>query len=170
MAGSGVADIALKPGAAAGMTVAVISATWNADITDQLHERAIATAQEAGAKVEAWRVAGALELPVAVAAACQRFDAVVATGCVIEGETDHFRVVCDAVTYGLTRIALDYDTPVGNGVLTVSTHEQAVDRSGVPGSAEDKGADSATAAIHTALVLRDIQTHDAHWQDNQRGE
>ena len=156
MAGSGVADIALKPEAAAGMTVAVISATWNADITDQLHERAIATAQEAGAKVEAWRVAGALELPVAVAAACQRFDAVVATGCVIEGETDHFRVVCDAVTYGLTRIALDHGTPVGNGVLTVSNQAQAIDRAGGPGAKEDKGADSAIAAIQVAQVLKEI--------------
>ena len=101
MAHNGVADIHIKAGSAYGMTVAVISASWNADITDQLHQHSIATAKEAGAQVTEWRVAGALELPVAVAAACKRFDAVVANGCVIRGETEHFRVVCDAVTTGL---------------------------------------------------------------------
>ncbi|KAB3523466.1 6,7-dimethyl-8-ribityllumazine synthase [Corynebacterium sp. zg254] len=156
MAHDGLAQIAVNPGEAAGLKVAVISASWNAEITDKLHTRAVETATAAGATVSEWRVAGALELPVAVAAACSSFDAVVATGCVIEGETEHFRVVCDAVTYGLTRVALDHSTPVGNGVLTVSTVEQALDRSGIEGASEDKGADSATAAIHTALVLREI--------------
>ncbi|HIW96146.1 MAG TPA: 6,7-dimethyl-8-ribityllumazine synthase [Candidatus Corynebacterium gallistercoris] len=149
-------DMTLSSTAGAGMRVAVISARWNAEITDQLHERAIATATASGAKVEQWRVAGALELPVAVAAACKKFDAVIATGCVIEGETEHFRVVCDAVTYGLTRIALDHGTPVGNGVLTVSNQAQAIDRAGGPGAKEDKGADSAIAAIQAAQVLKEI--------------
>lgn len=156
MSHEGTAQIELAAGQAEGLSVAVISATWNADITDVLHERAVATAREAGAKVSQWRVAGALELPLAVAAACSRFDAVVATGCVIEGETDHFRVVCDAVTYGLTRIGLDYGTPIGNGVLTVSTKQQAIDRIGGEGAKEDKGADAAIAALHTALVVRDV--------------
>lgn len=159
MPAAGLSSIRLAPGSAQGLTVAVISATWNADIVDRLHERAIAAAESAGATVSDWRVAGALELPVAVAAACDRFDAVVATGCVIEGETEHFRVVCDAVTYGLTRAGMDSGTPVGNGVLTVSTQQQALDRAGGPGAAEDKGADSAVAAIHTALVLREIAGH-----------
>lgn len=157
MAHNGVADVQLKAGSAYGMTVAVISASWNADITDQLHEHSIAAAKEAGAQVSEWRVAGALELPVAVAAACKRFDAVVANGCVIQGETEHFRVVCDAVTYGLTRAGMDSGTPVGNGVLTVDTHEQAVDRAGGVDVKEDKGRDAAVAAIHTALVLRQIE-------------
>ena len=158
MAHDGQATIALGPEDGKGLKVAVISASWNAEITDKLHARSIETLENAGAEVHPWRVAGALELPVAVAAACQKFDAVVANGCVIEGETEHFRVVCDAVTYGLTRIGLDYNTPVGNGVLTVSTMEQAIDRSGVEGAAEDKGADAATAAIHTARVIREIES------------
>lgn len=159
MAQHGVAKLRLEPGDAEGMRVAVISALWNAEITDQLHERSIAVAKEAGAQVASWRVAGALELPVAVAEACESFDAVVANGCVIEGETDHFRVVCDSVTYGLTRVALDQRTPVGNGVLTVSNYQQAIDRAGGEGAKEDKGADAATAAIHSALVIREIGEH-----------
>lgn len=156
MAHDGLAHISLSKGAAQGMKVAVISSSWNPDITNRLHARSIEVAKYAGAEVSQWRVAGALELSVAVAAACKKFDAVIATGCVIEGETEHFRVVCDAVTYGLSRVSLDYNTPVGNGVLTVSTMEQALDRSGIEGAAEDKGADAAVAAIHTALVIREI--------------
>lgn len=156
MAHDGVAQLELHPGDADGMRVAVISALWNPDITDQLHARSIEVAKVAGALVADWRVAGALELPVAVAEACESYDAVVANGCVIEGETDHFRVVCDSVTYGLTRVALDQRTPVGNGVLTVSTHQQAVDRAGGETAKEDKGADAAIAAIHTALIMREI--------------
>lgn len=153
---AGVPEISVADGAAAGLRVAIISATWNEDITDQLHSRAIAEAKRAGAAVSQWRVAGALELPVVVAEAARRFDVVVATGCVIEGETDHFRVVCDAVTYGLTHIPLQTGTPVGNGVLTVSTPAQAQARAGGEGASEDKGRDATRAAIHAALVLRDI--------------
>ncbi|OFO12865.1 6,7-dimethyl-8-ribityllumazine synthase [Corynebacterium sp. HMSC22B11] len=156
MPAEGIPQINLGPGAAEGLRVAVISAQWNAEITDKLHAEAITAARELGASVEDWRVAGALELPVVVAAACKNFDAVIATGCVIEGETEHFRVVCDAVTYGLTRVGLDTGVPIGNSVLTVGNHQQAVDRAGGPGAKENKGADSATAAIHAALVLRQI--------------
>lgn len=156
MAAPGIPTIDLAPGAAEGLRVAVISARWNAEITDTLHAEAVAAARHLGASVEQWRVAGALELPVVVAAACRNFDAVVATGCVIEGETEHFRVVCDAVTYGLTRVGLDSGVPVGNGVLTVSNQQQAIDRAGGEGARENKGADSATAAIQAALVLREV--------------
>ena len=156
MAHDGLPQLTVRDGEAAGMRVAVISSSWNADITDVLHQRAIARAKQAGASVSQWRVSGAVELPVVVAEAVKHFDAVIANGCVIEGETEHFRVVCDAVTYGLTRIAIDSGVPVGNGVLTVQNHQQAVDRAGGEGAAEDKGADSAEAAIQAALVLRQI--------------
>jgi 6,7-dimethyl-8-ribityllumazine synthase len=75
----------------------------------------------------------------------------------VRGGTPHFEYVCDAVTAGLTRVALDERTPVGNGVLTCDTHAQAVDRAGGPGAAEDKGAEACLAALHTALVLRDLR-------------
>ncbi|MHB1433345.1 MAG: 6,7-dimethyl-8-ribityllumazine synthase, partial [Streptosporangiaceae bacterium] len=82
---------------------------------------------------------------------------VVCLGAVIRGGTPHFDYVCDAVTYGLTRVALDARTPVGNGVLTCDTVQQARDRAGGPGSAEDKGADAVLAALETALVLRELR-------------
>jgi 6,7-dimethyl-8-ribityllumazine synthase len=82
---------------------------------------------------------------------------VVALGVVVRGGTPHFEYVCDAVTSGLTRVALDEGVPVGNGVLTTNTREQAIERSGAPGSAEDKGAEACLAALSTALVLRDLR-------------
>ncbi|HCG45966.1 6,7-dimethyl-8-ribityllumazine synthase [Corynebacterium flavescens] len=141
---------------ARGLKVAVITSTWNAEICDHLHERAVETARASGAQVDQFRVVGALELPVAVQAAARRYDAVVALGCVVRGGTPHFDYVCDSVTQGLTRIALDESTPVGNGILTVNDHQQAVDRAGFEGSVEDKGAEAMLAALDTALQLRRI--------------
>ncbi|MDY3127674.1 MAG: 6,7-dimethyl-8-ribityllumazine synthase [Corynebacterium sp.] len=141
---------------ATGITVAVITATWNADICDRLHDRALAKAAECGATADGFRVVGALEIPVAAQLAAEHYDAVVALGCVIRGGTPHFDYVCDSVTQGLTRIALDSHKPVANGVLTVDTHEQAVDRSGAPDSAEDKGAEAMVAALDTVLTMRAI--------------
>ena len=86
-----------------------------------------------------------------------RNDAVACLGAVIRGGTPHFDYVCDAVTYGLTRAALDAGTPIGNGVLTCDTLDQAADRCGLPGSSEDKGWDAVVAALDTALVLRGIR-------------
>lgn len=88
--------------------------------------------------------------------AAKRYDAVVALGCVIRGGTPHFDYVCESVTYGLTRIALDEQTPVGNGVLTVETEEQARDRAGFPGSVEDKGAEALIAALDTVIKMRTL--------------
>ena len=84
-------------------------------------------------------------------------DAVVALGVVIRGGTPHFEYVCDSVTAGLTRVALDSGVPVGNGVLTCDTLEQAIARSGGPGATEDKGAEAMSAALATALVLRGLR-------------
>jgi 6,7-dimethyl-8-ribityllumazine synthase len=76
---------------------------------------------------------------------------------VIRGGTPHFEYVCDAVTAGLTRVALDAGTPVGNGVLTCDSEEQARDRAGLPGSPEDKGWEATVAALATALTLRGLR-------------
>lgn len=103
------------------------------------------------------RVLGAIEIPVVAQALARTHDAVVALGVVIQGETPHFGYVCDAVTTGLTRVSLDTSTPVANGVLTVNNEQQAIDRAGLPGSAEDKGAQAATAALDTALTLRRLR-------------
>jgi 6,7-dimethyl-8-ribityllumazine synthase len=84
-------------------------------------------------------------------------DAVVALGVVIRGGTPHFEYVCDAVTAGLTRVALDEGTAVGNGVLTCDTEEQALDRCGLASSSEDKGFQACVAALETALLLRSLR-------------
>lgn len=154
MSGAGLPTVG--PPDATGLKVAVVSSTWNEEITDVLHEHAIAMARQCGATVYAVRVVGALEIPVVVQKLASVMDAVVATGCVIKGGTPHFDYVCDSVTQGLTRIALDTGTPIGNGVLTTNTVQQARERSGIEGATEDKGADAMVAALHTALALRTI--------------
>ena len=101
---------------------------------------------------EALRAEGAGGLPVVAAEAARNHDAVACLGVVIRGGTPHFEYVCDSVTAGLTRVALDARTPVGNGVLTCDTVESALDRCGLPGSSEDKGWEAVVAALDTALV------------------
>jgi 6,7-dimethyl-8-ribityllumazine synthase len=143
---------------ASGLRLGVAATQWHADIVDTLLERALATAEKAGVqRPTVVRVPGTVELPVVCQELAARHDAVVALGVVVRGGTPHFEYVCDAVTAGLTRVALDERTPVGNGVLTCDTLAQAVDRSGAPGAAEDKGAEACVAALHTAVVLRDLR-------------
>jgi len=143
---------------AGGVRLAVAAATWHADIVDTMVERALEIAAKAGVESPmVVRVPGTVELPVVCQELATGHDAVVALGVVIRGGTPHFEYVCDAVTAGLTRVSLDERTPVGNGVLTCETRAQAVDRSGAPGSAEDKGAEACLAALHTALALRDLR-------------
>jgi 6,7-dimethyl-8-ribityllumazine synthase len=144
---------------AAGLSVAIAATRWHADVTDQLVERALAAARACGiSDPRLVRVPGAVELPVVAAELARSHDAVACLGAVIRGGTPHFDYVCDAVTYGLTRVALDAGTPVGNGVLTCDTLQQARDRSGGPDSAEDKGWDAVVAALETALVLRSLRS------------
>ena len=157
MSGDGRPDHGHAPDAS-GLRLGVVAATWHAEIVDVLLDRALATAKEAGvAESTVVRAPGTIELPVVCQELARTHDAVVALGVVIRGGTPHFEYVCDAVTAGLTRVSLDERTPVGNGVLTCDTRDQAVDRSGAPGSAEDKGAEACLAALHTALVLRGLR-------------
>jgi 6,7-dimethyl-8-ribityllumazine synthase len=141
-----------------GLSVGIVATRWNSKITDQLLDRALKAAAEAGcADTTVVRVAGAIELPVVVQELARHHDAVVALGVVIRGGTPHFEYVCDSVTDGLTRVALDESTPVGNGVLTCDTEEQALARAGLSDSVEDKGYEATVAAIDTALVLRGLR-------------
>lgn len=157
MSGEGSPTITIEPGSAQGFRVAIVVSEWNRDITDELASQALETGEEAGAEVTVIPVVGALEIPVVVKKATQAYDAVVALGCVIQGGTPHFDHVCNAVTYGLTKIAVETDIPVGNGVLTCTTHEQAVDRAGGPTAHENKGAEAMIAAIHTAQTLKKMK-------------
>jgi 6,7-dimethyl-8-ribityllumazine synthase len=141
-----------------GLRLAIAAASWHADVIDQLLERALAAAVKAEVPTPTVaRVPGTMELPVVCQQLADSHDAVVALGVVIRGGTPHFEYVCDAVTAGLTRVSLDSRTPIGNGVLTCDTLEQAVDRAGGPGAAEDKGAEACEAALRTALVLRELR-------------
>ena len=156
MSGSG-APVA-EPVDAAGLSLGIVATTWHAEITDSLLERALAAARASGIdEPTVVRVPGAVELSVVAQALCERHDAVVALGVVVRGGTPHFEYVCDAVTAGLTRVALDAGKPVGNGVLTTDDEQQARDRAGLPGSAEDKGWEATLAALQTALVLRGLR-------------
>lgn len=140
-----------------GLRIAIVATRWNADLVQTMLERALDCARDCRIPdVKVVHVAGAVELPVVVQELAGTYDAVVALGAVIRGGTPHFEYVCDSVTAGLTRIALDTRTPIGNGVLTCNTHEQAVERSGVPGSTENKGREATIAALHTAALLRSL--------------
>jgi 6,7-dimethyl-8-ribityllumazine synthase len=142
----------------AGLSLAIVGTRWHAAITDSLLDRAVAAAAACGiGNPLVIRVPGAVELPVVAAELATRNDAVACLGAVIRGGTPHFDFVCDAVTYGLTRAALDTGTPIGNGVLTCDTLDQAVDRCGLADSSEDKGWDAVVAALDTALALRSIR-------------
>lgn len=144
--------------AADAIRLGIAATRWNCQVTDALLERAQAAAKACGVvdPVVA-RVAGSVELPVVAQQLARDLDAVVCLGAVIRGGTPHFEYVCDAVTAGLTRVALDEATPVGNGVLTCDTLEQALDRCGLPESREDKGWEATVAALHTALVLDELR-------------
>lgn len=139
-----------------GMCIAVIAAQWHTQIMDGLvagSRRALAAANVTN--VTELRVPGSFELPVAAAAAAEAgYNAIVTLGVVIRGETPHFDYVCSGVTHGLTDVATRSRVPVGFGLLTVDTEEQALARAGLEGSVEDKGAEAVEAAIATVLALR----------------
>ncbi len=143
---------------AADLTLAIAGTRWHADITGSLVDRAAAAAKACGVEdVLVVRVTGAVELPVVAQELARHYDAVVCLGAVIRGGTPHFEYVCDAVTAGLTRVALDAGIPVGNGVLTCNSVEEALDRCGLPDSSEDKGWEAVVAALDTALLLRSVR-------------
>ena len=148
---------------AAGLRLGLVATRWHGEITGLLLDRARAAAAASGVTdVVVSRVAGAVELPVVAQELARQLDAVVALGVVIRGGTPHFEYVCDAVTAGLTRVALDERTPIGNGVLTCDTVEQACDRAGGPGAHEDKGWEATVAALDTALVLHELRHSVSH--------
>lgn len=157
MSGSGAAR--LGPIDGSGLRVAIVAASWHDDVMAGLIAGATAACTDAGAASTVVRVPGAFELPIAAAACADAgYDAVVALGAVVRGGTPHFDYVCDAATAGLTQVAVASRTPVGFGLLTCDSVEQALDRAGLPGSSEDKGREATEAAIATALVLRDLPT------------
>jgi len=143
---------------ASNVKLAIVASTWHAGICNALLDGARKVAEDCGVVgPTVVRVHGAIEIPVVAQQLARNHDAVVALGVVIRGATPHFDYVCDAVTQGLTRVSLDSATPVANGVLTTDNEQQALDRAGLPDSAEDKGAQATAAALSTALTLRHLR-------------
>jgi 6,7-dimethyl-8-ribityllumazine synthase len=138
-----------------GLTIAIVAGQWHAEISDGLRAGARRALEAAGATVVEYAVPGSFELPVVSKAVLEAgADAVVALGVIIRGGTPHFEYVSAAATDGLTRVALDTGKPVGFGVLTLDDEQQGLDRAGLPGSKEDKGAEAADAAIAAVHALR----------------
>ena len=157
--GSPLGQGSATPVDASGLRVAVVTAGWHREVMDGLvagSRRALADHGVTDPVVV--QVPGSFELAVVAGAlAAQGYDALVALGVVIRGGTPHFDYVCSAATDGLNRVALDHGVPVGFGLLTCDTEQQALDRAGLPGSSEDKGYEATAAALETALVLRDVR-------------
>jgi 6,7-dimethyl-8-ribityllumazine synthase len=153
MSGQGAPELSAVAGAER-LRVAVVASQWHATVMDGLLDgarRALADAKVGD--VTELRVPGVFELTAAAARLVGSFDAIVALGVVIRGGTPHFDYVCSAATTGLTLVSQRTGTPIGFGVLTCDTEEQAIDRAGLAGSSEDKGYEAAAAALATAVTL-----------------
>jgi len=145
--------------AASGLHVAILAARFNAEVTDHLvvgATKALLTHGASEADIETWRVPGAWELPQAAARAvhARRFDAIIALGCVIRGETPHFDYVCTEATLGLGAVARDADIPVSFGVLTTDSRAQALARAG--DGPDNKGYEAAMAVLEMVSVFRGL--------------
>ncbi len=129
--------------------VAIISSSWHLDICNDLIAGATRALEAAEVKkIKVVYVPGSFEIPLAAQKMFEKgYDAVVAVGLVLKGETPHFDYVCQGVTQGVVDAQLKWSKPIGYGVLMCNDLDQAIARSGRPGSKEDKGYDSAIAAL-----------------------
>lgn len=142
-----------------GLKITIVAGRWHETIANGLLAGAHRVLDASGADITEVRVPGSFELPLACKAALEAgADAVVALGVIIRGGTPHFDFVANAATDGLTRVALDTGKPVGFGVLTLDDELQGIDRAGLPGSKEDKGAEAASAALEMAVLLRSLHS------------
>jgi 6,7-dimethyl-8-ribityllumazine synthase len=150
--------------AAARERFAIVRATFYEDLAGRLTEGALAGFRAQGiadADVDVHDVPGAFELALAAKACAEsgRYAGIACLGAVIRGETDHYDYVCEAATYGISRVQLDTGVPCGFGVLTVDSMEQALARAG--GGKRDSGRDAALVAVHMARLIRSLRTPDA---------
>ncbi len=148
---------------AAGLKIGVVTARWNAEITDRLHEGAMDELKKLGCEdVKSIRVPGAFEVPLAARALIEAgYDGVVALGCVIRGETTHYDYVCSSVERGCTELQLRTGKPVGFGILTTENEAQAFDRVG--GKHGHKGIECAQVVvemIHTTRLIASLNQNE----------
>lgn len=139
-----------------GLRIGIVQARWNESITNALAQACTQTLLDAGVAADAIDhvlVPGALEVPVALQALAERggYDALVALGCIIRGETYHFELVANESGAGVTRLALDYHLPIANAIITTENLEQAIARQ------TEKGADAARVAVEMACLLRTLK-------------
>ena len=156
MSGKGAPELSVRN--AGDLRVAVVAAQWHEKVMDGLVDGALRALRELGIdEPTLLRVPGSFELPVVAKVLADRgYDAIVALGVVVRGGTPHFDYVCQGVTQGLTQVSIDTGVPIGFGVLTCDTEEQALDRAGLEGSNEDKGHEAVTAAVATVVTLRSV--------------
>ena len=138
-----------------GLSIGIVRARFNDAITQALAQACLAELAALGVRDEDIRlvtVPGALEVPVALQAMAEseRFDALVALGCVIRGETYHFELVCNESAAGITRVGLDYGLPIANAIITTENLSQAVARQ------DEKGRDAALVAVEMANLLSEL--------------
>ncbi len=155
MAGHGAPELSVD---AAGARVAIVASSWHTEVMDGLIAGAERALKAAGVTDTILvRAPGSFELPIiAQAYARDGYDAVVALGVIIRGGTPHFEYVSAAATDGLARVALDTGVPIGFGLLTCDTEQQALDRAGLPGSPEDKGREATEAALATWVTVKGL--------------
>lgn len=137
------------------LRIGIVQARFNQGITNALAQACLGELKALGVaeiNIVHVTVAGALEVPTALQAMAdsERFDALIALGCVIRGETYHFELVCNESAAGVTRVALDYGLPVANAILTTENLPQAVARQ------DEKGRDAAQVAVEMALLLQGL--------------
>ena len=145
---------------ARGLRFGIVASRFNDFIVDRLLDAAVGTLLKHGVTagdIEVVRVPGAFETPLAIKklATSRRYNAVIALGCVIKGATPHFDHVAREASRGVAEVSTSEEIPIGFGILTVDTIEQAIERAGT--KAGNKGADAALAAIQMATVLRQLE-------------
>lgn len=148
---------------AAQMSIGIVVAEWNIDVTGSLLEGAISTLKSCGcleSNIKVKWVPGTFELPMGAQffAEYTNVDAVIVLGCVIQGETRHFDFVCQGVTQGITQLQLSWSMPIAFGVLTTQTAQQALDRAG--GKHGNKGDEAAATAVKMVALQREMDAQD----------
>ena len=138
-----------------GLRIGVVQARFNPAITNALADACMSELQSLHvsiSRIQHVQVPGALEVPVALAAMAQSgsFDALIALGCIIRGETYHFELVANESGAAITRLALDHHLPIANAILTTENEAQAVARQ------TDKGRDAARVAVEMALLMKTL--------------
>ena len=137
------------------LRIGIVQARFNAALTDKLAEACLAELTALGVSLKHIRhvtVPGALEVPLALLAMAEseEFDALVALGCIVRGETYHFELVANESGAGVTRVSLDHQLPIANAILTVENEAQAWART------EEKGRDAARVAVEMANLMEDL--------------